>query len=321
MFTKIIYYMINNKKFTFIAAPYTPMDQKGNLMLKGIAPYAEHLIQSGITGVFVCGTTGESPSLLLKERKEVLEEWVRCAGNRLRILCHVGGNNIREGTELASHAERSGAHGVAALSPYFFKPNDLHDLANYLAEVAAASSGLPFYFYHMPSITGVNIQVNKLLHVVHGMIPNFAGVKYTHSDLMDMQLCLAHPEDDYQIFHGFDEILLCGLSLGVQSAVGSTYNYMAGVYTAMVEAFRMSDMETARSLQLYSVKVIQLLNQYGGAVRAGKAIMGMIGLECGSCRMPLSPFSKLEYDRLKKDLENIAFFSVVQEKLSPLTLM
>lgn len=308
------------EEFTFIAAPYTPMDKSGHINLKVVAPYVEYLIESGISGVFVCGTTGESPSLLLEERKEVLEEWIRCAGNRLRILCHVGGNNLRESKELASHAERSGAHGVAALSPYFFKPNNLLDLSNFLSEVAGSSPGLPFYFYHMPSMTGVNIQVNQLLEVAQGKIPNFAGVKYTHSDLMDMQLCLAHQGGNYQIFHGFDEILLCGLSLGVRSAVGSTYNYMAGVYTAMVEAFRMSDLETARVLQLYSVNVVQILSKYGGAVRAGKAIMGMIGLECGSCRLPIHPFSKLELEQFRKDLEGIRFFSVVEEKRSSLKI-
>ena len=306
--------------FTFIAAPYTPMDKRGNINLKAVAPYAEHLVESGVSGVFVCGTTGESPSLLLEERKKVLEEWIRCAGDRLRILCHIGGNNVKESMELASHAELAGAHGVAALSPYFFKPDGILELASYLAEVAAASPGLPFYFYHMPSMTGVNIHVHQLLDVVNGKIPNFAGVKYTHSDLMDMQLCLAHPMGDYEIFHGFDEILICGLSLGVRSAVGSTYNYMAGVYTAMVESFRMSDMETARGLQLYSVKVVQLLSKYGGAVRAGKAIMGMIGLECGSCRLPIPPFTKPELEQFRKDLEGIRFFSVIEEKPNPLTI-
>jgi N-acetylneuraminate lyase len=313
--------MIPKKEdFTFIAAPFTPMDVEGNVALDRIAPYAEHLIESGISGVFVCGTTGESPSLLLEERKDVLEEWVRCAGNRLRIISHVGSNNLKESMELASHAEQTGAHGVAALSPYFFKPDDLQDLVNYLAKMAAASPGVPFYFYHMPSITGVHIQVNQLLNAVDGKIPNFAGVKYTHNDLMDMQLCLSYPRSDYQIFHGFDEILLCGLSLGVQSAVGSTYNYMANVYVKIFEAFRISDLDTARRLQLYSVKVIQLLNKYGGAVRAGKAIMGMIGVECGPCRLPLRPFSKSELEQFKKDLDGLRFFSVVEEKLSPLTI-
>jgi len=314
--------MIQGKKdFTFIAAPYTPMDKAGNIRLDVVAPYVDHLAESGISGVFVCGTTGESSSLLFQERKEVLEEWVKCAGSRLRIICHVGSNNLRESMELAAHAERSGAYGVAALSPYFFKPAGLLDMVSYLTKVASAAPGLPFYYYHMPSMTGVNIEVHKLLQIVPGLIPSFAGVKYTHSDLMDMQLCLAHQQGAFQIFHGFDEILLCGLSLGVQSAVGSTYNYMGSVYMQMVEAFRMSDMETARGLQLYSVKVVQLLNQYGGAVRAGKAIMDMIGLECGSCRLPLSPFSKLEYERFKNDLDDLTFFPVVLEKQSPLTFI
>lgn len=307
--------------FAFIAAPYTPIDKQGNVLLKNIAPYAEHLIDSGVSGVFVCGTTGEFSSLLLKERKEVLEEWVKSAGRHLRIIAHVGGSNLKESMELASHAERSGAQGVAALAPYFFKPNIMLDLANYLTVLASASPGLPFYYYHMPSITGVNIQVNQLLDAVHEMIPNFAGVKYTHNDLMDMQLCLSHPFDDYEIFHGFDEILLCGLSLGAQSAVGSTYNYMANVYIDMFEAFRSSDLDTARRLQMYSVKVIQLLNKYGGAVRAGKAIMGMVGVECGSCRLPLRLFSKTELAQFQEDLNRLLFFSVVKEKLSPLTII
>ncbi len=295
-------------KIKLIAAPFTIMDSKGDPDYQIIDRYIEHLVASGVSGVFVCGTTGEGSSLTTEERKEQLEAWVYHAGNRLRVICHVGGNSVRQCRELAVHAAQTGAYAVATLSPFFFRPATAGELTAFLSEVAMVVPDLPFYYYHIPSLTHVYIPVIRLLEEVHGLIPNFAGVKYTHSDQFDMQQCIAYGSGKYEILNGFDESLICGLSLGVRSAVGSTYNYMAGVYQAIDEAFISCDMERARELQQYAVKVVGVLSRYGGAVRAGKAIMAMIGIDCGPCRLPIPPFNEDELEGLRRDLNGVGFF-------------
>ena len=289
-----------------IAAPFTPMHENGELNLDMIASYAAYLIEAGVSGAFVCGTTGEGPSLTLKERKSVLAEWTRVSNGDLRIICHIGGTCLADTVELAQHAEKNGAYATAAVAPFFFKPGTADEMVEYFKPVASAASSIPFYYYNIPSFTGVNMPVSEVLSAVGDQIPNFAGVKFTHFDLYDMQKCLALGR--FNVLHGFDETLLCGLSLGVKGAVGSTYNYLPGLYSGLWRAYEAGDMNTARRLQQASVDVVKVLNRYRGGVVAGKAIMKMIGIDCGSCRMPLRNLTDEELEAMRGELHDVDFF-------------
>ena len=297
---------MNNKLLKgLIAAPFTPMAIDGSINLAPIESYAAHLIKSKVSGVFVCGTTGESPSLTTEERKAILEEWIKCSDGKLKVICHVGGNSLPQSIELAIHAGKAGADAIGAFSPFFFKPATPKDLLSFLAPIANSVTGLPFYYYHMPSLTGVQFPVSDLLPEARKMIPAFAGVKYTHSDLYDMQRCLAYNNGEFEILHGYDEVLLAGLSLGIQAAIGSTYNYIPSLYLDIWKAYEDKDIAKARELQLLSVKIVQILNRYGGAIRAGKVIMEFIGLDCGVCRLPIPEISPVTKESLQSELKGI----------------
>lgn len=291
-----------------IAAPFTPMDQEGFLNLDPIQSYTDLLTNSGVSGAFICGTTGEGASLSLGEKKAVIDEWVDCSGDRLKIIAHVGGLCQSESAELAEHASKNGADAVAAMAPFFFKPSSAEDLLQFLKPIAAAASDLPFYYYHIPSMTGVTIPVHKILSKAAETIPSFAGVKYTHSDMMDLQQSIEISNGRFELLFGSDEILMCGLSLGLNSAVGSTYNYMAPVYTELMAAFQNEDMQKAREQQLFSVRVVEILNAHGGPIRAGKAIMNFLGVDCGPCRLPLRKLTVDEEASLRNELMEAGFF-------------
>ncbi|MEX2409871.1 MAG: dihydrodipicolinate synthase family protein [Candidatus Paceibacterota bacterium] len=297
-----------------IAAPFTPMDKDGNINLNTISDYAEKLIDDGLIGAFICGTNGETTSLSVKEKKAVLEEWVSCAGGRLKIFTHVGGTLQSESIELAKHAEETGAYAIAAVPPYYLKPETAEDVLLYLKPIAEAASELPFYYYNIPSMTGVNIPVNNILANAKKVIPNLTGVKYSHSDFIDVQECIAQQDGNFQVIFGSDELLICGLTLGVTSAIGSTYNYMPQIYTELMAAFNEGNLEKARELQLYSVKVVNILNNYGGGVRAGKEIMNLLGIECGSCRPPIRKMEVEEKTAFQRDLSAIGFFEVAENE-------
>ena len=310
--------MNNIKQLNLIAAPFTPMDDEGAVNLDIIPHYARYLINSQIKSVFVCGTTGEGPSLTTEERMLILEKWVNVANGELKIISHVGGNCIVQSKELASHAEKSGAFAIAAFAPSFFKPKTVEELLSFLAPIASSAPNLPFYYYHIPSLTGIDLATSDMLAPAESMIPNFAGVKYTHFDLYDMQKCLAYNHGKYDIMHGYDETLLCGLSLGIQTAVGSTYNYMSSIYFKIWEAFTNNDFEKAREWQQFSVKVVDILNKYGGGVRAGKVIMEFLGIDCGPCRLPIKNLSGNEKVAFKNELSDLGFFTLLEKKLNPL---
>ncbi|MCU0377617.1 MAG: dihydrodipicolinate synthase family protein [Bacteroidales bacterium] len=300
--------MTENKLIGLVAAPYTPFNKNGDLTLDTIDKYADHLHENNISGVFVCGTTGESLSLTTDERKLVLEKWVSASQGRFKVICHVGGNCLAECIELAMHAQEKGAYAVGCMAPTFFKPTNVKDLGAFLKQIALSAPEIPFYYYQFPALTGVDIRASEVLKFASSSIPNFGGVKFTHSDFYDMQKCLAFEGGRYNILHGFDEMLLCGLSLGARAAVGSTYNFLAPVYLGVWEAFTAGDMARARDLQQFSVKVVDILVKYRGSTVAGKSIMGMIGIDCGPCRLPLNTLTESEKAQMKDDLTLIGFF-------------
>ena len=290
-----------------VAATFTPMYPNGDIHYAVIDQYAQHIVYSGISGVFVCGTTGEFTSLTTEERKLILEHWVKAAGGRFKVIAHVGSDNQRESVELSRHAAEAGAWGIGSIAPGFFKPASVHDLIGFFKPVAAAASGLPFYYYNMPSMTGVCLSVAQFLQEGKREIPNLAGVKYTHNNLMEMGDCIHLDNGAFEVLHGYDEMLICGLALGAVAGVGSTYNYLPSVYLNIMKAMEEGDLGTARAFQMQSIEIVKIIIKYGGGVRGGKAIMNLIGIECGECRLPIAPFEKEEYDLLRKDLESIGF--------------
>ena len=304
--------MVNKQKLEgLIAAPFTPMTADGALNMSAVKPYADLLAASGVKGVFICGTTGESASLTTDERKAVAEAWVAAAAGRLKVIVHVGSNCAVDAIALARHAEQSGADAIGAMAPYFFKPQTAAELVAWFTPIANSNS-LPFYYYNMPSMSGVSVPVAEFLALGGKAMPTLAGVKFTHNNLMEMSQCLMLDGGRYEVLHGYDEILLCGLSLGATAAVGSTYNYAAKVYNRLIETFRAGDIAAAAALQQYSVKIVEVIIKHGGGVRGGKAIMRLMGVNCGSCRLPLAPFTEAEYTELKAELEAIDFFNHVK---------
>ncbi len=92
------------------------------------------------------------------------------------------------------------------------------------------------------------------------------------------------------------KFLFLVLAMGAVAGVGSTYNYIPNVYQAIFYSMKMNDLETARHNQIKSIRTVEVIIKYGGGVRGGKAIMKLIGLDCGSCRLPIKAFSVDEYE-------------------------
>ena len=292
-----------------IAATFTPMHEDGSLHLEMIERYADYIAAIGVSGVFVCGTTGESLSLTVNERKLVLEKWIQYAKGRFRVIAHVGCNSQVEAMELARHAMESGAYAIAAMAPSFFKPQSVADLVAFFTPIAKSAEDLPFYYYNMPSMTGVSLSVVEFLIEGQKIMPNLVGVKYTHNNLMEMGECLTLCDGTFEVLHGYDEILISGLAFGAIAGVGSTYNYLPQVYQGIFDAMEKNDLVTARKLQQKSIDIVKVIIKYGGGVRGGKAIMRYVGVDCGPCRLPIHPFGEEEYECLQKDLEANDFFN------------
>lgn len=290
-----------------IAASYTPFDKSGRLNVDVIPEMSEYFREARINGVFVAGTTGESHSLSLAERIELTDAWCDAVPNQIAVVAHVGSNSQPDSVELASQAARAGVQGIAAMAPSFFKPT-IDQLVEFCLPIAKAAHEIPFYYYHIPQMTGVEVHVAEFLHVASERISNLAGVKYSGSDLMDIQQCLQLKDGQFDVLFGQDENLLAGLALGCRGAIGSTYNYAPGIYHRVIEAFEAGDLEAARREQAASVRLVGLLKRFG-VLAAGKEIMRTIGIDCGAVRPPLRPLGPQDSRSLREAIEQLDVFA------------
>jgi len=288
-----------------VAAPHTPMNPDGSLNPSIISAQAQLLLDSGVRGAFICGTTGESLSLTVSERVAVTEAWCEAVDGKMPIVVHVGSNSLLEARVLAGHAAQCGVSAIAAMAPSFFK-SSLEELIAYCAAVAEAAPQTPLYYYDIPTMTNAPIPTARFLEQAAKSIPTLHGIKFTNNDLMTLQECLAL--EAFDIVFGYDELLLAGLALGVRGAVGSTYNFAAPLYQRLIAAFERGDLVTARSAQLQSVRMIRVLQEFGFS-RASKAMMRLVGVDCGPVRLPLKPMTDVEVHELFARLQRMEGFS------------
>jgi len=292
-----------------IAAPFTPMDTKGEINFSLIPEYYHFLKQNGVTGAFICGSTGEGVSITLKEKMLVAEAWAQCTKEDIdfKVMTLLGGTNIVDCKALALHARSIGLYGVSFTAPFYFKPASVDLLAECCIEIGSVVPDMPFYYYHIPVLNGVGFAMFDLLQSIGERLPNFAGIKYTHEDFMDYLSCLNYKEGKYDMLWGRDENMLAALALGAKGAVGSTFNYAAPLYYSIIDAFNNGDLSTARSLQQQSIDMIRLLGKYGG-ISTGKAYMKLVGIDCGEFRLPVKNMNAEEFTLFSSDVESISFY-------------
>lgn len=291
-----------------IAAPFTPMHTDGTVNTGIVPAYYNMLKLNGVTGAFICGSTGEGVSLTMPEKKAVAQAWADSSKDDrdFKVMLLLGGTSIADCIDLARYAQKTGLYAVSFTAPFYFKPANAQMLASACAEIASAVPGMPFYYYHIPVLTGVNIPMYDLLQAVDGKIPNFAGIKYTHEDFMDFLMCMSFQNGKYDMLWGRDENMLPALSIGTKGAVGSTYNYAAPLYHQLMRAFDGHKFEEAARLQLKAIEMIRLLGKYGG-IATGKSYMKLIGMDCGEFRLPVKNMSLREFELFKEDVAAIGF--------------
>ena len=298
-----------------IAASFTPFKKDGSLNLPIIPSYAEKLKKDGTTGVFICGTTGEGMMMTEEERMLVAETWIKEQSEDFKVIVHVGTTSGMQSHKLAAHAAKIGASAIGCMGPMFLAPTKISELVSFCATVASGAPELPFYYYHIPSVSNVTLSMPTFLKKAQKEIPNLAGIKFTHRNMMEMMQCLHADNGKWDILHGFDEELLMGLVAGVKGAVGSTYNYIAPLYNQIIQAFEEGDLDRARNLQYESIKFIDILIKYGGGVAGGKPVMKFVGIDCGPLRAPAHNISVTEQEEYAAELEAIGFFDTMTIKL------
>ena len=291
-----------------IAAPYSPLKSDGSLNPGAVKTYADLLIRNNVKGAFVCGSSGEGLSLTIEERKKLAELWMLHGAGNLKLFIHVGASSIRDSQTLAEHANNLGVSAIASIEPIYYLGGWQADLVDYYSELCSAAPGTPFYSYYIPVLTRYQTDYINFCERAIEKIPEFAGVKYTNNNLFEFAQMIRRFGDKIDLLFGSDELLINALASGAVGAVGSTYNFMPSIYSELIRYFEEGNMEEARKLQILSQNIISLMPKYHGSIVFGKAVMNLIGIECGPNRLPLRNLSKSEIRNLESDLKALGFF-------------
>ena len=293
-----------------IDAPFTPLDDRGNVNYAPIEAYAALLARNGLRGVFINGSSGEGYLLSDDERRRLAERWMGVVPQGFKVIVHVGSTCVRASRQLAEHAAAIGAWGIGTMAPPFPKVSRVEELVAYCEEIAAGAPQLPFYYYHIPAFNGAYLPMTDFLKAVDGRIPNFAGIKYTYESLYEYNQCRLYGDGKFDMLHGQDETLLPSLAMGgARGGICGTTNYNAPCLTGILDAWAAGELERARALQNYAQDVINVICHYRGNIVAGKRIMKLIGLDLGRNRTPFQNMTDEEEARMRAELEAIDFFN------------
>ena len=287
-----------------IAAVHTPMREDTSLHCERVVAQAEFLRRRRVSGVLVCGTTGEGPLLTTDERKVLLEAWMDARSIGEPVLVNVGHSSLMEARILARHAASCAVDGICMHAPTFFKPHGTDALIDCCATVAAEAPETPFYYYHLPRMTGVRVRMTSLLLRARDAVPTLHGIKYSDSIMSEFEACLKLRGGRFKMYFGSDELMFGAIALGCTRAIGATYNFAASHYRDLAAAIQAGELNRARELATTVTGLCQALAE-SGDVPSSKAIMQSFGLDLGPPRRPLRPLTVGDIRRLEMQLDSL----------------
>ena len=272
---------------------YACYDEQGEVSPERVRALTEHFIKKGVTGLYVCGSSGECIYQSVEDRKITLENVMAAAKGRLTIIAHVACNNTKDSVELAKHAESLGVDAIAAIPPIYFRLPE-YAIAEYWNTISSAAPNTDFIIYNIPQLAGTSLTLNLLKTMLNN--PKVIGVKNSSMPVQDIQMFKATGGEDFIVFNGPDEQLISGLSIGAEGGIGGTYGAMPELILKIRELYLKGDLKEARQIQ-YAVNAViyKMCEAHGNLYAVIKKVLEINeGLIIGSVRSPLSPLNEAD---------------------------
>jgi N-acetylneuraminate lyase len=276
---------MSKKRFTGInAALYTAYRDDGGVNYDETARLAGWLIEKGISGLYLCGTTGDGLLLSMEERRGVVKAVAGAVGGKVPLMVHVGTLATRDAIELARHAAQcDGVSAISSLGPVYY-PLPWPDQIQHLSTIAGATD-LPFY----PYLFSDAVQGQGVSSVLASFaeIPHMAGIKAFVQDLSVHQRILTDGPDDWELLHGHDQSLAQALAIpGVDGAIGSMYNVVPEIAVAIYQAAHAGDHGRAAELHRTFVHYWNPACTLGSPLTIGRYWLTRRGFVMGEPRPP-----------------------------------
>lgn len=268
-----------------IPAFYACYDDEGNVSPERTRSLARHLLEKGVKGLYVGGSSGECIYQGVTERKAVLENVMAEVGGKLTIIAHVACNNTADSQELARHAESLGVDAIAAIPPiYFHLPP--YGIAEYWNDISAAAPNTDFIIYNIPQLAGVALTPALLDEMRKN--PRVIGVKNSSMPTQDIQMWKDQGGEDFVVMNGPDEQFISGLAMGATGGIGGTYAVMPELFLKARELFYAGKVGEAAAVQNEICRIIyKMCEAHGNLYAVMKAMLKKQGVDCGGVRKPL----------------------------------
>ena len=275
----------------------TPFDENERLIRPTVEKLLDFEYAGGVDGFYVGGATGEGPVLPVSTRIELCEAAMEANRDRGNIILQIGGPNFNDVKDLIAHANNAGVHALSAMAPNAYYPHSDTEIVDYYKRIASLTDK-PVIIYVTALMLGNNLQkvFTELMEV-----DNIIGLKFTQSNYYLLTLLKMINGGNINIINGPDEMLLCGLSMGADGGIGSTYNLMPEKFSALYKAFTNGELEKARQIQYEINKIIRVLLEFGGGFVVGKNLkeaLNVMGFDMGKCVFPASGFTAEESAQL-----------------------
>jgi len=283
-----------------IPAMATPMNDSEEIDEAGTRELINYLIDSGVHGIFICGSQGESYALTEEEKKRIISIAVDEVNGRVPVYAGTGATTTKASIRLSKYAEDAGADAVTIVTPYFIKPsqNELYMHYRRIAE----SIDIPVLIYNNPGRTGVNLEAETVRRLAE--IDNIVGIKDSSGDLtLTAQYIMECPKE-FAVLAGRDSLILATLLYGGKGAVAATANVAPKLVVGIYESFIQGDLERARKLQ-FKLLPLRLAFNLGTFPAVVKEAMNILKRPSGPARSPVSSLPEDKRERLKSILKGI----------------
>jgi len=268
-----------------LVAMATPFDQELKVDLPRARELAVRLVDRGVEGLVVCGTTGESPTLTRREKLDLFRAVVGAVGDRARVIAGTGTNDTVATVELTRDAAQTGVHGVMVVGPYYSRPSQT-GLYNHFA-AAAAATDLPLIIYNVPTRTARNVDPDTVLRLAQ--LPNVVALKEASSDLEQTALVCRGAPAGFMVYSGADELTLPQLAVGAHGAISVIGHLVPETMGEMIRAFFAGDVQRAARLHWEVLPVAKACFLPSGSPSCLKRFMELGGFSLGGVRLPLAP--------------------------------
>lgn len=282
-----------------IPAFYACYADDGEISPERVETLTKHLIEKGVKGVYVGGSSGECIYQSVEERKIVLEHVMKAAEGKLTVIAHVACNNTSDSKKLAAHAQALGVDAIAAIPPIYFHLPE-YAIAEYWNDISSAAPDTDFVIYNIPQLAGVALTMPLFREMKKN--PRVAAVKNSSMPVQDIQMFKMEGGKGFVVFNGPDEQLVSGLAMGADGGIGGTYGVMPELYLRIKELTDVGKIEEAREIQYAADEIIYgMCSCHGNMYAVIKEILRIReNLNIGGVRKPLPEIIPEDMKQIKK---------------------